>query len=168
MDSGYFDQGIIKTIESLGCKYVIKAKAYGTLISKVPTDGYLSKGDEGRVTAEMFTKLDKWEENRRIVVSQVPKESSETNQLTLFQKEYRYFFIVTNDESLTSEEVVLFYEKRGNCENYIKESKYDMNVGTLILHSFWANEAIFQLMMMSYNIFLLFKTSYMTTKEYRQ
>jgi len=98
----------------------------------------------------------------------VPKESSETNQLTLFQKEYRYFFIVTNDESLTSEEVVLFYEKRGNCENYIKESKYDMNVGTLILHSFWANEAIFQLMMMSYNIFLLFKTSYMTTKEYRQ
>ena len=116
----------------------------------------------------MFAKLDKWEENRRIVVSQVPKESSETNQLTLFQKEYRYFFIVTNDESLTSEEVVLFYEKRGNCENYIKESKYDMNVGTLILHSFWANEAIFQLMMMSYNIFLLFKTSYMTTKEYRQ
>lgn len=124
--------------------------------------------DEGRVIAETFTKLDKWEENRRIVISRVRKESSEINQLTLFEKEYRYFFFVTNDESFTSEEVVLFYEKRGNCENYIKESKYDMNVVTLILHSFWANEAIFQLMMMTYNIFLLFKMSYMTTKEYRQ
>jgi hypothetical protein len=26
MDSGYFDNGIIETIESLGCKYVIKPK----------------------------------------------------------------------------------------------------------------------------------------------
>lgn len=43
-----------------------------------------------------------------------------------------------------------------------------MNVGNLILHSFWANEAIFQLMMLTYNIFLLFKMSYMAVKEYRQ
>jgi len=168
MDSGYFDEEIIKTIESLGCKYMIKAKAYTTLISKVPSDEYFEKGSEGRVTSEMFTKLDKWHDNRRFIVSRVLKESSESDQITLFEKEYRYFFFVTNDDSLSSEEVVLFYEKRGNCENYIKESKYDMNVGNLILHSFWANEAIFQLMMLTYNIFLLFKMSYMTAKEYRQ
>jgi hypothetical protein len=35
MDSGYFDDGIIETIESLGCKYVIKAKEYPTLVSQV-------------------------------------------------------------------------------------------------------------------------------------
>jgi len=149
MDSGYFDEEVIKTIESLGCKYVIKAKAYTTLVSKVPKDEYFEKGSEGRVTAEMFSKLDKWDDNRRIIVSRVLKENNETNQMTLFEKEYRYFFFVTNDESLSSEEVVLFYEKRGNCENYIKKSKYDMNVGNLILHSFWANEAIFQLMMLT-------------------
>nr|AFG21101.1 Transposase InsC3 [Salmonella enterica subsp. enterica serovar Heidelberg] len=27
MDSGYFDEKIIETIESLGCKYLIKAKS---------------------------------------------------------------------------------------------------------------------------------------------
>ena len=43
-----------------------------------------------------------------------------------------------------------------------------MNVGNLILHSFWANEAAFQLTMMTYNIFLLFKMSYMDVNEYRQ
>lgn len=168
MDSGYFDEEIIKTIESLGCKYVIKAKAYATLVSKVPSDKHFIKGSEGRNTAELFTKLDKWDDNRRIVVSRVFKENNEINQMTLFETEYRYFFFVTNDESLSSEEVVLFYEKRGNCENYIKESKYDMYVGNLILNSFWANEAIFQLMMLTYNIFLLFKMSYMKAKEYRQ
>jgi len=28
MDSGYFDEEIIEIIESLGCKYLIKAKGY--------------------------------------------------------------------------------------------------------------------------------------------
>ena len=35
MDSGYFDEKIIETIEMLGCKYLIKGKEYPTLASKV-------------------------------------------------------------------------------------------------------------------------------------
>jgi len=52
---------------------------------------------------------------------------------------------------------VKFYEKRGKCENYIKETKYDMNIGSLKMKSFWANGAFFQIMMLLYEIFLLFK-----------
>ena len=62
---------------------------------------------------------------------------------------------MTNTE-LPSEKVVIAYEKRGNAENYIKEAKYDMAVGHLLLQSFWANEAIYQLMILAYNLFLLF------------
>jgi len=83
-------------------------------------------------------------------------------------EEYDYFFFVTNKSNLSSEEVVLFYEKRGNCENYIKEAKYDMAVGHLLLQSFWANKAIFQLMMLAYNLFLLFKMDFAKGTEYRQ
>jgi len=39
-DSGYFDEGIIETIESLGCKYLIKGKEYPTLASQV-TDPFI-------------------------------------------------------------------------------------------------------------------------------
>ena len=81
--------------------------------------------------------------------------------------EYDYFFFVTNTEQL-SEEMVDFYEKRGNCENYIKEAKYDMAVGHLLLQSFWANEAIFQLIMLACNLFLLFKMDFAGEAEYRQ
>ena len=81
-------------------------------------------------------------------------------------EEYEYFFFVTNTER-SSEEVVNFYQKRGNCENYIKEAKYDM-AGHLLLKSFWPYEAIFKLMMLAYNLFLLFKIDFVRTTEYRQ
>ena len=54
------------------------------------------------------------------------------------------------------------------CGNFIKEAKYDMTVGHLLLQSFWANEAIFQLMMLAYNLFLLFKFDFLGISEFRQ
>ena len=169
MDSGYFDEEIIETIESLGCKYLIKAKAYATLVSQVTaSSAVFHKGINGRETAELHIKLDKWKEKRRFVVSRVLKPENERAQLCLLEgSEYDYFFFVTNTD-LESEAVVLSYEKRGNAENYIKEAKYDMSVGHLLLKSFWANEAVFQMMMLAYNLFLLFKFDYLDASEYRQ
>ena len=169
MDSGYFDEEIIETIESLGCKYLIKAKAYATLVSQVTaSSAVFLKGIDGRETAELLIKLDKWKKKRRFVVSRVLKPEKERAQLSLLEgSEYDYFFFVTNTD-LESEAVVLSYEKRGNAENYIKEAKYDMSVGHLLLKSFWANEAVFQMMMLSYNLFLLFKFDYLDVSEYRQ
>lgn len=169
MDSGYFDEEIIETIESLGCKYLIKAKACATLVSQVTaSSAVFLKGIDGRETAELLIKLDKWKKKRRFVVSRVLKPEKERAQLSLLEgSEYDYFFFVTNTD-LESEAVVLSYEKRGNAENYIKEAKYDMSVGHLLLKSFWANEAVFQMMMLSYNLFLLFKFDYLDVSEYRQ
>lgn len=96
------------------------------------------------------------------------KPEKERAQLSLLEgSEYDYFFFVTNT-TLLSEKVVIYYEKRGNAENYIKEAKYDMAVGHLLLKSFWANEAVFQMMMLSYNLFLLFKFDSLDSSEYRQ
>jgi hypothetical protein len=64
--------------------------------------------------------------------------------------------------------VVGSYEKRGNAENYIKVAKYEMAVGHLLSKSFWANEAVFQLMKLSYNLFLLFKFDFLGISEFRQ
>jgi hypothetical protein len=43
-----------------------------------------------------------------------------------------------------------------------------MAVGRLLLKSFWANEPIFQLMMLLYNLFLLFKLDFLGISEFRQ
>ena len=169
MDSGYFDDDIIETIESAGCKYLIKGKEYPTLASQV-TDPYISftKGDEGRETTELVTKLDTLDKDRRFVVSRVLKPEKDRSQLSFLEgNDFEYFYFVTNTE-VGSEKVVIAYEKRGNAENYSKEAKYDMAVGCLLLKSFWANEAIFQMMMLSYNLFLLFKFDFLGISEFRQ
>jgi hypothetical protein len=169
MDSGYFDEEIIETIESLGCSYLIKAKEYPTLISQVMDPSVLFvTGEEGRETAELFTKQNTWDRNRRFVISRVLKPEKDREQLALLDGDaYDYFFFVTHTE-LPSEKVVISYEKRGNAENYIKEAKCDMAVGHLLLKSFWANEAVFQMMMLSYNLFLLFKFDFLGISEFRQ
>ena len=170
MDSGYFDDAILETIESLGCTYVIKGKGYPTLVEQVtdPSIAFVTSV-AGRETTELVTALNTWKEDRRFVVSRVLKDEKDRKQLSFLESAaYDYFFFVTNNTSLSSEEVVEFYEKRGNCENYIKEAKYDMAVGRLLLQSFWANEAIFQVMMLTYNLFLLFKLDFAGETEYRQ
>jgi hypothetical protein len=43
-----------------------------------------------------------------------------------------------------------------------------MAVGHLLLKSFWANEAVFQMMKLAYNLFLLFKFDSLCISEYRQ
>jgi hypothetical protein len=70
MNSGYFDDYIIATIASTGCQYLIKGKEYPTLASQVtaPTISFI-KGDAGRETTELVTKLDTWDKDRRFVVS---------------------------------------------------------------------------------------------------
>jgi len=57
---------------------------------------------------------------------------------------------------------------RGCAKTPIKEAKYDMAVGHLLLKSFWANKAVFQMMMLSYDLFLLFKFDSLCISEYRQ
>jgi hypothetical protein len=169
MDSGYFDDDILKTIESLGCRYVIKGKAYPTLVARITDpDIIFDTDEEGRETTELVTTLNTWEKDRRFIVHRVLKDEKDRAQLSFLEgEEFAYSFFVTNTE-LSPVEVVEFYQKRGNCENYIKEAKYDMAVGHLLLKSFWSNEAIFQLMMLAYNLFLLFKIDMVRTTEYRQ
>ena len=58
MDSGYFDNDILETIESLGCTYVIKGKGYPTLVEQVtdPSIVFVT-GEGGRETTELVTAL---------------------------------------------------------------------------------------------------------------
>ena len=100
MDSGYLDEEIIKTIESLGGKDLIKGKVYPTHASQVTDPSILFvRGDEGRETAELFTILNIWDKDRRFVVSRVLKSEKERTQFSHLEgDEYEYLFFVTSTE----------------------------------------------------------------------
>jgi hypothetical protein len=54
------------------------------------------------------------------------------------------------------------------CSATLRNAADAEGVGHLLLKSFWANEAVFQMMMLSYNLFLLFKFDFLGISEFRQ
>ncbi len=77
-------------------------------------------------------------------------ETSKRQVATVFSGRQRFRILQLFDQyRTTSEKVVIAYEIRSNAEKYIKKAKYDMTVGHLLLQSIWANEAIFQLIMLA-------------------
>ena len=95
MDSGYFDDKILETIESFGCTYVIKGKEYPTLVAQVsdPSVVFIT-GEEGRETTEFTTALNIWDKARRFVLSRVLKDEKDRKQMSFLKgEEYDYFLL---------------------------------------------------------------------------
>ena len=72
----------------------------------------------------------------------------------------RYHVIATNadEEEMSTQDVVMFYRKRGDTsENRIKELKNGFNLKYLPSSDFIANAFYFQIGVLAYNLFVLFK-----------
>ena len=80
-------------------------------------------------------------------------------QLSLFAddtvfSQYRYSVIVT-DMDLPAAELWRLYRGRADCENRIKELKYNFGGENLNLRNFWATDAALLAVMMTYNLMSL-------------
>lgn len=69
-----------------------------------------------------------------------------------------YHVIATNADEMSAQDVVMFYRKRGDTsENRIKELKNGFNLKYLPTSDFIANAFYFQIGVLAYNLFVLFK-----------
>jgi hypothetical protein len=169
MDSGYFSEDIINIIEEKGYKYIIKAKKYDTMINELykSTKIKWEKISDIVEIKNSCIKLNRWERAKRFTIERVKKPKKEIMQVNMFEcMEYEHVFYVSN-LILTPQNIVDNYKIRGDCENYIKELKNDLNIDSLLTNSFFANEAFLQTMILVYNIFLMYKFDY-CKNEYRQ
>ena len=74
--------------------------------------------------------------------------------------QYRYSVIVT-DMDLPAAELWRLYRGRADCENRIKELKYDFGGENLNLNDFSATEVALLTVMMAYNLMSLFRQGVM-------
>jgi hypothetical protein len=72
--------------------------------------------------------------------------------------EWRYGAMVTV-LAVPAVEVWRMYRGRADCENRIKELKYDFALGTLSRQNFWATEAALHWVMLAFNLMSLFRTA---------
>lgn len=105
-----------------------------------------------------------WEKPRRVVAirQQIDERSDAKGKpLSLFADDpvfaqYRYSAIVT-DMDLPAAELWRLYRGRADCENRIKELKYDFGGDSFNLRDFWATEAALLTVMLAYNLMSLFR-----------
>ena len=81
----------------------------------------------------------------------VMKEESFCDGYMFEHKGYTYECCVI-DFDWEPEKVVEYYNQRGGAENYIKDFKYRYGWGKMLTNSFIANEVIFLITMLTYNL----------------
>ena len=153
-DSGFATPELYRQCEENGTSYVIRLKENGILREKA---SYLvdeldeitknNKVDYAAVYGEFMYKAGSWPYERRVVC----KVEKPENQLT-----YMYTFVVTNMDS-SPEYLIKFYCKRGQMENFIKESKTGFDFASVSSHTKIVNANRLQVHALAHNIFNWFR-----------
>ncbi len=150
-DRGYFDGKLIRVIESYhNVRYLIKVRMRGL-------NDLLRKQDWDKVPympdwemTEFYYQAQSWEKPRRFVAMRKFKGMLETDSLFPI-RDYSYFCYVTNIEE-SPLYLHRLYGDRGESENWIESVKNQLYAATILTNGFWANEALFLLSVLAYNI----------------
>ena len=67
------------------------------------------------------------------------------------------FSAIVSDLDLPAQTIWRTYRGRANCENRIKELKYDFAADSFVMQDFWATEAALNTVMLAYNLMSLFR-----------
>lgn len=166
LDSGFYDKNIFGYLEQDDIKidYIVAVPMYTTIQRKIASQKTWLVLDNGIEISEFQYKAQDWGNSRRMIaVRQKIKERPKAvgKQLKLFEEEmeingYRYTCYITTLK-LSAADVWRLYRGRANCENRIKELKYDYGLDKMNQASFDGTEASLLLMTIAYNFMSLFK-----------
>ena len=169
-DAGFYNQDIMYKLEEARVNYIIRARMSPALLEKIMVQQQWHHNTEVFKDAEYaeFRYQPKgWEVSRRAVVVRRPQADKKANTPVLFPNEenhrcYSYTVYITSSE-MSMSKVHALYNQRGDCENRIKELKYDFGMDGFCLKDMGATEAAFRWVLMAYNIMALFKQKVMSS-----
>jgi hypothetical protein len=145
-DAAFANPEVYELLEAEGASYVIRLPANPVLQDKI---GYLLKRPVGRPPHEVRRyyasfryQAQSWNKPRHVVAK------VEWHPGELYP---RIGFLVTN-LARSPEGIVAFYNRRGTCEQYIKEGKNAIKWTRLSCRTFAANAVRLQLHVLAYNL----------------
>lgn len=176
-DSGFCEDGFLRHLEHQQLRYTVALKMVRPLQHRLVSATWWplqDTDDAGKPTTkvpgielcEFEYQSDSWDKPRRVIgIRQHIKlrDQAKGKNLSLFEddpdlSQWRYGAIVTN-LGLPALEIWRIYRGRADCENRIKELKYDFALGTLSRQNFWATEAALHWVMLAFNLMSLFRTA---------
>ena len=163
-DSGFYSNNFLKWFEKRDLNYVIAVKFYQNIKFEIGKIEKWVEITDGLEVCNMYFKPDNGEKRRYIIVRKKIKEFPNSGGKLLFDEPtYRYSAYVTNLK-LPVDQKYNIYNTRADCENRIKELKYDFGADNFCLKGFYATESSFRFIMMAYNIIALFKHQVLNSK----
>lgn len=163
-DGGFYSNNFLKWFEKRDLKYIVAVKFYQNIkyeIGKIERWVEITKGIE---VCNMYFKPDNGEKRRYIIVrKRIDNYPNSGGKLLFDEPTYRYSAYVTNLK-LPVDQIYNIYNTRADCENRIKELKYDFGADNFCLKEFYATEASFRFIMMAYNVMALFKHQVLNSK----
>lgn len=131
MDCGSFSQDIIRTVHGYCNKFYIRASRsellYQNMINITDWKTEEINFESYQVTSISFTSFLE-EEHYRLVIQ---RQKRRDGQSDLFEGEYTYRCIVTNDHDSTEKEIITFYNVRGASERNFDVMNNDFGWGHL-------------------------------------
>jgi hypothetical protein len=166
LDSGFYDAKIFNYPEDESRKidYIVAVPMYVTVQRKIASERAWLKIEDGIEICEFAYQGQDWLKPRRMIAVKQKtsiRPKAVGKQLSLFEENierngYRYTCYITSLK-LSAADVWRLYRGRANCENRIKELKYDYALDKMNQTCFDGTEAALMLMTIAYNFLSLFK-----------
>ena len=163
-DSGFSDDRFLRDLEDKKLHHIVAARLHQPLQRALVSQTGWWKLDDGIELVSFDYRSASWNTARRVVgirqhITRRPDAKGKT--LSLFADDptqglYRYAALIT-DMHLPALEIWRIYRGRADCENRIKELKYDFAADSFCLNDFFATEAALNTVMVAYNLMSLFR-----------
>ena len=169
-DSGFGSQRFLEALETRHLHYIVALPLMQPLQRALVDQAGWWCLDDGIELTSFAYQSPSWSKARRVIgirqhVAQ--RENAKGKTLSLFADDpmlgqYRFAALVT-DLDLPAQAVWRLYRGRADCENRIKELKYDFAADSFCLNDFWATEACLSIAMLAYNLMSLFRQAVLKT-----
>lgn len=163
-DSGFCDQAFLQKLEQKQLHHIIAMRLNQPLQRALVESSGWWMLDDGIDLVSVTYQAPGWSRPRRVVGIRQHIErraQAKGKTLSLFADDpqwgqYRFAALVT-DLTLPAVEIWRLYRGRADCENRIKELKYDFAADSFCLEDFWATEASLNTALLAYNLMSLFR-----------
>ena len=152
-DSGFGIEPFLRKVESRGISYAIVARFTQGLKNLVGGIMEWREIEPGIAVSEVMFQAQGWSRARRVVlVRQHAKEHDFVRGRELFDDPAYLYQAILTSRSDAPEEVWRFYRGHAEVENRIRELKWDYGIDGFCQKKFFATEAAFRLVCVTYNM----------------
>jgi hypothetical protein len=166
-DEGFFGQDFLAELEGKGITYTVGAPLIASLrkrIAEIPEAAWQPSSYRiGSQVASFLWRPTTWGCERRFVARRDPLAGGE--QLTLEEREWHYWALVTNDGERSADELESWHRAKANVENRIKEAKLGLGADNLPCRGFHANWAYLLVTLIAYDLLTWLKLLALPTGE---